>query len=178
MIRRPPRSTQQPTLFPYTTLFRSDRHALDVSHRQLQEALAHLREVVRVAGRQEADRALAALAVLDPLARERLGHLPGRLVRGEDERHRTAEDTLEDRPDDRVVRAPEDDGVDARVAERRGDLADGLGRLVAEGVGTFDERDEARARDGDDLDARVVRVNERLVASARDGRLGREQADA
>src|SRR6186997_3618442 len=25
MIRRPPRSTQQPTLFPYTTLFRSDR---------------------------------------------------------------------------------------------------------------------------------------------------------
>src|SRR5213079_3798846 len=26
MIRRPPRSTQQPTLFPYTTLFRSRRH--------------------------------------------------------------------------------------------------------------------------------------------------------
>src|SRR6186997_3724374 len=25
MIRRPPRSTQQPTLFPYTTLFRSCR---------------------------------------------------------------------------------------------------------------------------------------------------------
>src|SRR5213079_3799617 len=25
MIRRPPRSTQQPTLFPYTTLFRSPR---------------------------------------------------------------------------------------------------------------------------------------------------------
>src|SRR6186997_3666350 len=25
MIRRPPRSTQQPTLFPYTTLFRSRR---------------------------------------------------------------------------------------------------------------------------------------------------------
>src|SRR4029079_14400983 len=93
------------------------------------------REVVRVAGRQEADRALAALAVLDPLARERLGHLPGRLLRGEDERHRTAEDTLEDRPDDPVVRAPEDDGVDARVAERRGDLADGLGRPRAGGGG-------------------------------------------
>src|SRR5213079_2201103 len=27
MIRRPPRSTQQPTLFPYTTLFRSGRRA-------------------------------------------------------------------------------------------------------------------------------------------------------
>src|SRR5213079_3463244 len=25
MIRRPPRSTQQPTLFPYTTLFRSNK---------------------------------------------------------------------------------------------------------------------------------------------------------
>src|SRR3546814_4161216 len=27
MIRRPPRSTRTDTLFPYTTLFRSDRHA-------------------------------------------------------------------------------------------------------------------------------------------------------
>ena len=31
--------------------------------------------------------------------------------------------------------------------------------------------------DGDDLDARVVRVDELLVAAARDRRLGREQAD-
>src|SRR3546814_15427733 len=28
MIRRPPRSTRTYTLFPYTTLFRSDRHAI------------------------------------------------------------------------------------------------------------------------------------------------------
>src|SRR3546814_10689055 len=28
MIRRPPRSTRTDTLFPYTTLFRSDAHAL------------------------------------------------------------------------------------------------------------------------------------------------------
>src|SRR3546814_6338094 len=27
MLRRPPRSTRTDTLFPYTTLFRSDRHA-------------------------------------------------------------------------------------------------------------------------------------------------------
>src|SRR5213079_3665657 len=32
MIRRPPRSTQQPTLFPYTTLFRSSRR--DVTQSQ------------------------------------------------------------------------------------------------------------------------------------------------
>src|SRR6187431_3746269 len=30
MIRRPPRSTQQSTLFPYTTLFRSDHVAVEV----------------------------------------------------------------------------------------------------------------------------------------------------
>jgi dTDP-glucose 4,6-dehydratase len=29
MIRRPPRSTQPTTLFPYTTLFRSLRYAID-----------------------------------------------------------------------------------------------------------------------------------------------------
>src|SRR3546814_11704613 len=30
MIRRPPRSTRTDTLFPYTTLFRSDEHSLEV----------------------------------------------------------------------------------------------------------------------------------------------------
>src|SRR3546814_7539873 len=30
MIRRPPRSTRTDTLFPYTTLFRSDRHPADL----------------------------------------------------------------------------------------------------------------------------------------------------
>src|SRR5213592_5277896 len=38
MIRRPPRSTQRSTLFPYTTLFRSYPRAAD----QPQSALAHL----------------------------------------------------------------------------------------------------------------------------------------
>src|SRR3546814_19461622 len=35
MIRRPPRSTRTDTLFPYTTLFRSDSNALDVRSEQL-----------------------------------------------------------------------------------------------------------------------------------------------
>src|SRR3546814_18738616 len=35
MLRRPPRSTRTDTLFPYTTLFRSNQHALGpVEHRQ------------------------------------------------------------------------------------------------------------------------------------------------
>src|SRR5213083_3515094 len=34
MIRRPPRSTQQRTLFPYTTLFRSSRRAPEAPERR------------------------------------------------------------------------------------------------------------------------------------------------
>src|SRR3546814_7656813 len=32
MIRRPPRSTRTDTLFPYTTLFRSDRRTVEEAH--------------------------------------------------------------------------------------------------------------------------------------------------
>src|SRR3546814_11334849 len=32
MIRRPPRSTRTDTLFPYTTLFRSDQHEIEFAH--------------------------------------------------------------------------------------------------------------------------------------------------
>src|SRR5213079_1327746 len=55
MIRRPPRSTQQPTLFPYTTLFRSlvPRGrlillvpSLRVLYGSLDEALGHFRRYV------------------------------------------------------------------------------------------------------------------------------------
>src|SRR3546814_4254321 len=35
MIRRPPRSTRTDTLFPYTTLFRSPRHAPPAGERQI-----------------------------------------------------------------------------------------------------------------------------------------------
>src|SRR3546814_6811325 len=35
MIRRPPRSTRTDTLFPYTTLFRSQGHSLWRSHRRI-----------------------------------------------------------------------------------------------------------------------------------------------
>ena len=105
---------------------------LDLAERELEEALAERAEELRVAGGQEAVGALAALAVLDPLAGERLGHLARGLLGGEDERHAAPEDALEDRPDQRVVRAAEDDRVDLGVLERRGVLAHGLGRLLAE----------------------------------------------
>src|SRR3546814_1075737 len=44
MIRRTPRSTRTDTLFPYTTLFRSElAEALDVSRNVVREALSRLR---------------------------------------------------------------------------------------------------------------------------------------
>src|SRR3546814_9384866 len=52
MIRRPPRSTRTDTLFPYTTLFRSDALAqIESSRRDLaqqQQALTGLSEVTRL----------------------------------------------------------------------------------------------------------------------------------
>ena len=46
-----------------------------------------------------------------------------------------AEDALEDGPNKRVVRAAEDDGVDAGFLERPCVLAHGLRRLGREGIG-------------------------------------------
>src|SRR3546814_4261938 len=43
MIRRPPRSTRTDTLFPYTTLFRSERHPLQPQY-QVSRRLARPRQ--------------------------------------------------------------------------------------------------------------------------------------
>src|SRR3546814_14542629 len=40
MIRRPPRSTRTDTLFPYTTLFRSDAEQIDAERRHVERHLA------------------------------------------------------------------------------------------------------------------------------------------
>src|SRR3546814_18127523 len=68
MIRRPPISTRTDTLFPYTTLFRSDGHAhyVDIGRG---DAIAPIPEgaIVRVSARslevREADRVVADVAV-------------------------------------------------------------------------------------------------------------------
>src|SRR3546814_12491266 len=59
MIRRPPRSTRTDTLFPYTTLFRSDRDALLHAARELPGKL--LLEAAAVHQLQVARRPVAAL---------------------------------------------------------------------------------------------------------------------
>src|SRR5581483_4255455 len=136
-----------------------------------------LAERLRVAGGEEAVAALAPGRVLDPLARERLCHLARGLVGGEDERHVAPEDTLEDGADERVVRAAEDDGVDAGVPQRRRVAAHRLGQLLERRVG-LDQRHQPGARDPDEARPRVERAHELLVAARGDGELGGEQADA
>src|SRR3546814_13093645 len=48
MIRRPPRSTRTDTLFPYTTLFRSDLEQADVAGARHMRATAQLRRIIVV----------------------------------------------------------------------------------------------------------------------------------
>src|SRR3546814_2200342 len=73
MIRRPPRSTRTDTLFPYTTLFRSQRDALardvDLQHLHLDDVagLDHLARILDVAvgQRGEVDQAVLVHADVD-----------------------------------------------------------------------------------------------------------------
>ena len=150
----------------------------DLADGQLQEPPAHLSEPLGIAGRQEGVRALALRPVLDSLARERLGHLARRLLGGEDERDAAAEDPLEERPEDRVVRAAQDHGVDLGLAKRLGNLAHCFGGLIPERVVAFDQRHESRAGDRGHLHAGIDAPDQLGVAAAVHGCLGREQADA
>jgi hypothetical protein len=119
------------------------RRQLDVLHvsdRQLQEADAHLTERLGIAGREEAIRPLARDLVPVALARERLRNFVRGLLGGEDERHIASEHALEDRADQRIVRAAEDDGVDTRVLQRRRILAHRSSCLRAERIVALDQR--------------------------------------
>ena len=100
-----------------------------------------------IAGREEAVRALAAVVVLDPLPRERLGGLARGLFCREDERDAATEDPLEDRPDERVVRTAEDHRVHAGLLQRLGVRANRVRDLLAERLVRLDERHEPRAGD-------------------------------
>ena len=130
--------------------------------RKLEEPLAELAEERRVAGRQEAVGALAVAVVLPALAASVVVDLARRLLGREDERHVASEDALEDRPDQRVVRAAEDHRVAAGRLERLRVLANGVDRLLA----GLDQRHELRAGDRGEADAGVERPHE-LARSGR-----------
>src|SRR3546814_5260110 len=75
MIRRPPRSTRTDTLFPYTTLFRSAEHGLDISAHRAQQLTkwmcetADLLLVMEDGHRQELERSEEHTSELQSLMR-------------------------------------------------------------------------------------------------------------
>src|SRR3546814_16038557 len=79
MIRRPPRSTRTDTLFPYTTLFRSDRRALErgqknpaqrIAERQAEAALQRFGDEGRLAPAVARDLDFQAVGLLQFLRSE------------------------------------------------------------------------------------------------------------
>src|SRR5215211_3002338 len=150
---------------------------LDLAERQLQEPLAESAERCGIAGGQEAVGALPVGVVLDSLARERLGNLTRGLLRREDQRDAAPEHALEDRADQRVVRAAEDDRVDPGRLQRLRVVAHSIRRLGAERLVALDQRYEARAGDREEADAGVERVDELGIPAGGDRRLRRHQAD-
>src|SRR3546814_4267509 len=77
MLRRPPRSTRTDTLFPYTTLFRSN---LQRVHR-IAQSLVHLWNV-HIAGPGDRADDIGAHAELGKFARDGAGHADDTLLRG------------------------------------------------------------------------------------------------
>src|SRR3546814_15880782 len=71
MIRRPPRSTRTDTLFPYTTLFRSDVvvHVRDISHPDSSAQKADVLTVLADLGIDETTRPGRILEVLNKIDR-------------------------------------------------------------------------------------------------------------
>ena len=140
---------------------------LDLGDRQLQEARAHRAKRLRIARGEEAVRALAVASFSSPSARgsprPRAQSPPPRT-----RAHVASEDALEDRPDQRVVRAAEDHRVDARLLQRR--------RVFAHGVRSSPSRTGRRSRSAaraagtrrHELNSRVECAHELRVAAGGD----------
>src|SRR3546814_5040010 len=80
MIRRPPRSTRTDTLFPYTTLFRSEEGARDLVGRQAAEQAqgqcdAAFARKYRMAGGEHQTQQVVADVVVEPVVESGRGHV-------------------------------------------------------------------------------------------------------
>ena len=89
------------------------------------------------------------------------------------------EHPLEHRRHQRIVGTPEDQGVDARLAQRGAVRADRLDHLLVERKPVLDDRSEPRRRDLDDVELRVSRrfLERDPVGTALDRRRRREHPD-
>ena len=151
-------------------------HVPDLAHRELEEARADGAERLGVGGAEEAVLAPAVLVALQAaLAQRDLDLVGDRLARADD-LDPAAEAALEHRPDERVVRAAEDDRVDVRVPKRiavRLHLSDDA---IVDLAARLDQRRELGARDRMEVSVPAGLGERLLVRAARDGGLGGEQA--
>ena len=113
----------------------------------------------------------------EPLRREDVVDVAGGLVRGGDQKDVRAHHVPDGSAEERVVRAPEDQRVDARLLQRFQVGGCRSHQLVARGVAAFDELDEQRACLDHDFDVRPLQPERALVGAARNGRLGADQPD-
>src|SRR3546814_4339326 len=127
MIRRPPRSTRTDTLFPYTTLFRSDRGQFGRAQFERPAHLPyigerHLRGVDRMAHRRRhhrsVDRSNARLAAVADVNEAQRGERPERLAH-----HRTADAQLSRKATLARKRVTDLQVVDADIIAHRIDRA-------------------------------------------------------
>src|SRR3546814_10496302 len=95
MIRTPPRSTRTDTLFPYTTLFRSLRHRVDIGHTHVVDDLriAKGEHRCQACSRDEASIDRTELALFDARLDQRLQLVEGR--NGVEVENRSEEHTSE-----------------------------------------------------------------------------------
>ena len=128
--------------------------------------------------RQEAVVALHGGRVAQPAAAEHVLDLPRDRVAGADDLHAAAEHPLQQRPDQRVVRAAEDHRVHLRLAQRPRVVAHRLDHLGVERRAALDQRHQPRAGHPGHGHERVRRRDRLLVGAAVDRRLRGHVADA
>jgi hypothetical protein len=96
---------------------------------------------------------------------------------GGDQADLPAEDALQHRADERIVRAAEDDRVDIRLAQRLAIGARLLDHGLRERESALDDRREVRGRDLGDGELAVLRGKRAQIRTALDGRRRRQHAD-
>ena len=122
-------------------------------------------------------RALAAARGLEPARLEDPLRRRGERVAGGHQAHVAAEEALQHRPHERIVRAAEDHRVDPGAPQRRAVGAHRLDDLLGEREAALDDRRQVRRRDLGHGELAVLAAERPQVGAAGDGRRGRQHAD-
>src|SRR3954451_11477226 len=119
-------------------------HLTHLPERHLEETPADAMELNGVAGADEAVVAPAIFIVaVEPVLAQRVVDRLGDRLAGADQAHAPAKPTLEHWPDQRVVGATEDHGVDLRLGQRLTNAVDTIDQLLIPPVAfALDQRGE------------------------------------